>query len=301
LGPLSRFILPCGVRTPSRPPHCANHPTTYSAATPLPHAISLLSLALSSIRIEQGSNSFFFVTPWSGSFGAEHPQPSTEPSPPHASLFTVGSTAVSESFAALKFVFPVGASNFLLLTSSSLMQENEKPKTDTQCWAGFDPKPHGNGLAQRLKWPDRANRWCGVCAPPGRSRSLGVSGGAATGGQLADKEAHRRWLRYWGASWSSPGNEKRTMGSPSSVSTTRWLGWQCAMAVAASGELWWSATTLAVLYSSRRMGSHLGVGQFGGKAGRGWNSPGKGKMTVKLWPILAIAAVIRRSDWSGGD
>jgi hypothetical protein len=91
------------------------------------------------------------------------------------------------------------------------------------------------------------------------------------------------------------------MGSPSSVSTARWLGWQCAMAVAASGELWWSAMTLVVLCSSRRMGSHLGVGQFGGKAGRGWNSPGKGKMTMKLWPIPAIAAVIRRSDWSGGD
>jgi hypothetical protein len=51
----------------------------------------------------------------------------------------------------------------------------------------------------------------------------------------------------------------------------------CAMAVPTSGEPWWSATTLVVLYSSRRTGGHLGAGKFGGKVMRGWSSPGRGK------------------------
>jgi hypothetical protein len=67
--------------------------------------------------------------------------------------------------------------------------------------------------------------------------ALGVSGGTATGGQPADEEVHRRWLWHKGASRSSLGKKKRTMGAPSSVSTVRWLGWRCAMAAAAPVSL----------------------------------------------------------------
>jgi hypothetical protein len=68
-----------------------------------------------------------------------------------------------------------------------------------------------------------------------------------------------------------------------------------------SGEPWWSVTTLAMLCSSKRMGGHLGVGQFGGKAAQGWSSLGRGEMAVKLRPIPAMAAVLQRPEWSGGD
>jgi hypothetical protein len=112
--------------------------------------------------------------------------------------------------------------------------------------------------------------------------------------QPAGEEAHKRWLRHWGASRSLSGKEKRTMGSPSSVSMARWLGWRCTMAVVASGEPWWLATTLAVLCSSRWMGGHLGAGQFGGKAVRGWSSTARGKMVVKLRPIPVMTAMLRR-------
>jgi hypothetical protein len=84
------------------------------------------------------------------------------------------------------------------------------------------------------------------------------------------------------------------MGSPSSVSMARWLGWRCTMAVVASGEPWWLATTLAVLCSSRWMGGHLGAGQFGGKVVRGWSSTARGKMVVKLRPIPVMTAMLRR-------
>jgi hypothetical protein len=90
----------------------------------------------------------------------------------------------------------------------------------------------------------------------GGHRAPGACGGTTTGGQPAGKEAHRRWPRHRGASRSSSGTEKKTMGSPSGVSTVRWLGWRCATAAAVSGELWWWATTLAMLHSSRRMGCH---------------------------------------------
>jgi hypothetical protein len=91
------------------------------------------------------------------------------------------------------------------------------------------------------------------------------------------------------------------MGSSSSVSTLRWLGLWCAMAAVAFGEPWWSAMTLAVLCSTRRMGGHLGVDQFGGKVARGWSSRGRRKTTVKLQPIPMTAVALRCSEWSGGD
>jgi hypothetical protein len=101
--------------------------------------------------------------------------------------------------------------------------------------------------------------------PRGGQCTLGASGGVATDGQSAVNEAHRRWLWHRGASRSSPDKEKWTMGSPCNVSTARWLRWRCAMTAAVSDEPWWSAMTLVVLYSSRRMGGHLGAGKFGGK------------------------------------
>jgi hypothetical protein len=115
-----------------------------------------------------------------------------------------------------------------------------------------------NGLAGPTGDVARVRPRGGQCTP-------GASGGVATDGQSAVKEAHRRWLWHRGASRSSPDKEKWTMGSPCNVSTARWLRWRCAMAAAVSDEPWWSAMTLVVLYSSRRMGGHLGAGKFGGK------------------------------------
>jgi hypothetical protein len=70
--------------------------------------------------------------------------------------------------------------------------------------------------------------------PQGGHRSPGPSGGAASGGQPANEEVHRRWLRHRGASRSLSGKEKRTMGLPCNVSMKRWLGWRCVIVAAVS-------------------------------------------------------------------
>jgi hypothetical protein len=91
---------------------------------------------------------------------------------------------------------------------------------------------HGVGLAlaqglTATAWPKGQNGPAGPTGgvarvrPRGGHRAPGTSGGAATGGQPADEEVHRRWLRHQGVLRSSPGKEKRTVGSPSSVSTVR--------------------------------------------------------------------------------
>jgi hypothetical protein len=85
----------------------------------------------------------------------------------------------------------------------------------------------GLALAQGLAataWPKGRNGPTGGVVrvrPRGGHRAPGTSGGAATGGQPADEEVHRRCLRHQGVLRSSPGKEKRTVGSPSSVSIVR--------------------------------------------------------------------------------